>query len=277
MSKLNYPPDFCKSGRDWKLLPLHWPLEDGRCSCGKSNCTSVGKHPLTRHGVKDASSDSKVIAEWWQRYPDANVGIATGAASGIFVLDIDPRHGGKDTLFALEKEHGDLPRTLTARTGEGWHLYFQHVGGLRNRVGALGPGLDIRTDDGYVVGPPSLHANGKCYRWIDRSVIAAAPEWLIARLLSPAPHHEADAGGRVPDQASLKALIRVVATAPEGKRNSLLFWAACQVGKMVRTGLLSPSFAIAIMAEAGVRAGLPDWEARRTAQSGVERGSRDAR
>jgi len=136
------------------------------CSCGQSNCSSPGKHPRTANGLKDATTDHYQIADWWREWPTANVGIATGAISGIVVLDVDPRHGGNESLDRLQSEGGMLPITVTVCTGGGgFHFYFQHPGGtIRNRTNVR-PGIDFRGDGGYVVAPPSNHASGDVYRF----------------------------------------------------------------------------------------------------------------
>src|SRR5579863_10148090 len=82
-------------------------------------CWPREKTPLTEHGCKDATKDPAQIRAWWQRWPSGNVSIATGAASGVAVLDVDPRHGGDDTLEALQAELGKLPETPTVLTGGG--------------------------------------------------------------------------------------------------------------------------------------------------------------
>lgn len=111
-------------------------------------------------------ADTPQIEEWFRRWPDANLGIVTGSISGLVVLDVDPEHGGNDSLRQLESTHGRLPRTVAATTGSGGlHLYFAHPGGvLRNRV-AVAKGIDVRGDGGYVVAPPSVHPNGRTYCW----------------------------------------------------------------------------------------------------------------
>ena len=88
----------------WAVLPLHTAI-NGLCSCGRANCSSPGKHPRTAHGVKDATTNEATIREWWQQRPDANIGIATGAVSGLVVLDVDPRHGGQESLQQLIDAH----------------------------------------------------------------------------------------------------------------------------------------------------------------------------
>src|SRR5262249_22895247 len=106
-----------------QVLPLHTPGPAG-CSCGNATCASPGKHPRTQHGVKDATTDAATIQAWWQRSPDANVGLAMGAASRLVVLDADPRNGGEAELAKLARAGIPL-ETLTVETGGGRHLYFR--------------------------------------------------------------------------------------------------------------------------------------------------------
>jgi hypothetical protein len=85
----------------------------------------------------------------------------TGAASDLTVLDIDPEHGGADSLAALEQRYGALPATIEAVTGGGGrHLYFAHPGGIVHNMVAIESGIDLRGDGGFVVAPPSTHPNG---------------------------------------------------------------------------------------------------------------------
>ncbi len=90
--------------RGWPVIPLHTLTADG-CSC-HHECSSVGKHPRTKHGLKDATTDKESIRSWWDEWPDANVGIVAGAESGLVVLDVDPRHGGDESLRRLERVLG---------------------------------------------------------------------------------------------------------------------------------------------------------------------------
>lgn len=106
------------------------------------------------------------VAAWFRRTRNANVAVVTGTISGLVVLDVDPQHGGTESLAELTDRHGPLPRTIEALTGGGGvHLYFAHPGGaVRNKVGVL-PGIDLRGDGGCVVAPPSMHASGRRYAW----------------------------------------------------------------------------------------------------------------
>jgi len=125
------------------------------------------------------------LAQWQARWPEANVGIVTGAVSGLLVLDVDPAHGGAASLAALEATFGRLPDTLVVCTGGGGrHLYFAHPGRPVACAVGLRPGLDVRGDGGYVVAPPSIHPTGRPYRFegaADRPP-APAPGWLLALL-----------------------------------------------------------------------------------------------
>jgi hypothetical protein len=121
------------------------------------------------------------------------VGLATGEVSGLVVLDIDPKHGGEDSLDNLLVKHGKLPETAEVLTGgDGRHIYFRHPGvELRNSAGVVGPGLDIRGDGGYVVAPGSTHISGKTYDWEASSTpelagVADMPKWLMNACLAPA-------------------------------------------------------------------------------------------
>jgi len=166
--------------RGWAVLPLHRVDQDCLCSCSSPKCQSAGKHPLLPHGLKDASRDISDVRVWWNRWPHANVGVVTGHASGFWVLDIDPRNGGDDSLADLILEHGGLPPTLTALTGGGGrHFLFAMPEGPLN-CGKLTEGIDIKGDGGYIVTSPSNHASGGVYRWQDPDAeILPAPDWLM--------------------------------------------------------------------------------------------------
>src|SRR5258707_192040 len=131
----------------WRVFPLH-AVHDGDCSCGKDHCSSAGKHPRTKNGVKDATTDARQIARWWEQWPLANIGIATGTATGLYVIDVDCAKGA--TLESLE-ELGivGLTWTLTVRTGSGgYHLYLLCPQALGNTAGKLAPYVDTRGDGG---------------------------------------------------------------------------------------------------------------------------------
>jgi hypothetical protein len=148
---------------------------------------TAGKIPRTPHGLKDATTDADQVREWWRRWPEAGIAIRTGQESGLIIFDVDPEHGGDDTLYELERLHGDLPLTPRAKTGGGGeHHYYRHPGGVvRNSAGALGTGLDVRGDGGYGITAPSLHPCGRRYEWDvppDETELALPPRWLLDKV-----------------------------------------------------------------------------------------------
>lgn len=136
-----------------------------------------GKQPLTEHGFKDASRDAEVIRQWWNKWPEANVGIATGRISGIVVLDVDRKHGVDGVVSAAEL---DLTPTLVIKTPSGgFHLFYKAPAGVivPRRIGVK-PGLDILGEGGYVVAAGSW-VNGAVYEIARNRPIAECPEILI--------------------------------------------------------------------------------------------------
>ena len=207
------------SHNGYLVLPLHNPKPDGKCSCGKVDCKSIGKHPRLPNGVKGASSDADQVRRWFGQCTHANIGIATGAHSGIAVLDIDVKSGGLESLKQLEEEHEMLPRNHLVKTGSGgYHFYFQYPGpDLGNRTGVL-PGVDFKTDGGFIVAPPSIHACGNPYEWVEKSAPPVPiPEWLLD-LLKTKPAKSAP----VIDYSG-EGII------PDGMRNSTLYSLACSL------------------------------------------------
>lgn len=195
VSILQQSQEISKTGRaalayaerfSWAILPLHG-IRDGGCTCGRGDCSSPAKHPLTKSGVKNGTKDIRVISAWWKRWPWANVGLATGAVSGVFVVDVDGP-AGEESLEELEREHGKLPHTVEQITGGGGrHVLFRCPDfEVPNKV-ALVPGIDIRSTGGFVVAAPSVHISGKHYTWEISSrpgevPLAEPPAWLLTML-----------------------------------------------------------------------------------------------
>jgi hypothetical protein len=141
------------------------------------------KTPYTKNGFKDAVTDMKQIDDWWRIWPDADIGIPTGKASGLTVIDIDPRHGGDASISELDEEIGGLPPTAEATTPSGGgHLVFKNPSHVRigNSAGKLGKGIDVRGEGGYIVAP-GIKASRQ---WKNALDPAELPESIIERLLS---------------------------------------------------------------------------------------------
>jgi P4 family phage/plasmid primase-like protien len=166
-TQLQYALQYARYGL--KVLPLYG-IHDGHCACkdGK-NCNRPGKHPRTKNGVHDATTDSIQIKKWWGKWPNANIGIAAGKVSDIIVIDIDPRHKGTKTLKMLEAKFGPLPSTMTSHTGGGGeHRYFKYPSfDVKSDTAGkvFGPGVDLISDDSIVVAPKSRHVSGHHYSW----------------------------------------------------------------------------------------------------------------
>ncbi|HEY7119674.1 MAG TPA: bifunctional DNA primase/polymerase [Tepidisphaeraceae bacterium] len=223
--------------RGLAVFPLH-TIEAGHCSCGAARCSSPGKHPiasLVPHGVLDAETHAATIAQWWAVYPDANIGVATGDASGVVVIDVDLR--GEDTFDHLTERYGELAPTWMAETGSGGiHLWYQMpAADIRNSASAIGPGIDVRANGGYVVAPPSRHISGGAYCWDelwhpDRIALGVLPDWLLGKVIPGGAH-------------AASPLPRVLT---EGMRNT---WLASAAGTMRRRGFGEAAITAALRIE----------------------------
>jgi hypothetical protein len=206
----------------WGVFPAH-TIRNYHCSCGKADCASPGKHPRTRNGLKDATTNRSTILEWWQKSPDANIAIRTGIESGLIVLDVDTKSNGFDSLDTLQNTFEKLPETLTAITGGGGnHICFSHPGiVVKNRGNLLG-GIDFRGDNGYIIAPPSLHKSDNRYSWIELNTpLSQAPEWLIDLV---------NGTGKTASEYGVSII-------PEGNRNNSLMSIA---GKKWNEGISTP-------------------------------------
>jgi hypothetical protein len=273
----------------WPVVPIAGVVGD-HCGCRRrAGCEHPAKHPLTPGGIKAASTEAAQVREWWQHWPWAGVGLVTGARSGLVVVDVDPAHGGRDSLSALRDGGAELPRTLYARTGGGgWHLFYARPDApVANATGRLGarelPGIDLRGDGGYVVAAPSGHRSGGRYAWAGAAgTLAAMPAWIAQRpdaTAPPMPPRPARADRRAAyAAAALEGECRRVAAAPEGLRSDTLNRAAFSLGTLVGAGALDEALVVdslAAAAAAASRSGerpLGAREAMATIRSGLAHG-----
>ena len=158
------------------------------------------KKPLVAWQQYQTNRASKEQIERWFSDKDVNVGIVTGAISGVVVVDIDTQ----------DKIERPLPQTATSQTGRGgWHLFYKHPGRHVKTLAGILPHVDIRGDGGYVVMPPSLHENGNHYEWVfppEENDFAELPQWVFEEKLSQ--EAEQNSG-----QSSIDTSVQ------EGKRN----------------------------------------------------------
>lgn len=133
--------------------------------------------------LSQATSNKATIDILWKKYPNANIGIATG--EGLIVIDVDTlQHGGEngsESLKNYETINGPLNDTFTVQTPTGGnHIYYVNSNECKNATGLL-PGVDIRGIGGYVVAPGSI-INGKEYKII-KDVPIAKPNYAVETLL----------------------------------------------------------------------------------------------
>ena len=224
------------------------------------------KRPYTPHGCKDAKTDPVVIREWWRRWPNANIGIATGKASGgliVIDLDIDDDKGinGRESLTMWERENGELPDTWIAITGRGGSHYYYRCAdaeNIKNRTGLL-EGVDVRGEGGYVVAPPSIHENGATYEWEydpDEFELAEADATVMKLLRT-------GSGNDYKESFVAPAVIET------GKRNDTLFKIA---SSLQQKGLADDAVYAAVMAQnmASCEVPLDEKEVRLIVDSALE-------
>ncbi len=227
----------------WSVIPLHTPIA-GVCDCRRLDCSSPGKHPRTKNGLSDATTDADQIRGWWGTWPTANIGAAV--PDGFIVVDVDV--ADLATVFRSD----EMPSTATSRTGRGRHLIYGTSTPIRPKVGVR-EHVDLRGPGSYIVVPPSLHVSGVRYEWAVsiEDGIADAPAWIADAARSPRA-----AGFRPEDPDAI----------PDGQRNAALTSLA---GTMRRRGMTAAEIEAALLAvNAGrCRPPLPDDAVRGIATS----------
>lgn len=224
-------------------------------------CHHETKEPLVRHGFKDASVDNEVIGRWWLRWPDAMIGMPTGAMTGFWALDVDDPPAFEAACKI------DLPATRRTDTGKGYHLLwkFDPERPVRNAqrhprrgwpLAAL-PGAEVRGEGGYVIVPPSVHPSGREYRWHDSATVVDPPEALLRIVRRPRvdndnKHDNRTARGANPNRAerdtayglaALDAECRAIREAGDGEQEAALHEAAIKIGSLVAGGELNKATA----------------------------------
>jgi bifunctional DNA primase/polymerase-like protein len=223
------------------------------------------KRPTCPHSFKEATRRAGDVRRLWRDYPGPLIGVPTGSATGIFVLDVD---SAKHPTAAdwLERHAAHLPETRSHRTQSGGiHLLFKHRGGLRNTQAKLALGIDTRADGGYVLWWPAAIEHGH-----HLAPLAEIPDWLVEALTPPKPEiRPAGQRPKTPDaaKAKIEGIVGAVAAAREGERNSLAYWGACRLAELEKQAVITNGDAIALAIEAARQAGLSPKEAQRTVAS----------
>ncbi len=229
-----------------KIIPIYGMRKrsfDGKgvlvCGCGNKECKppTSGKHPMIKDWPNNATCDPVIIKNWFEKVNDINIGIVTGVASNLFVVDIDNKNDGHTTLEIMEEEHGKFPETVEVLTGNGKHFFFKHPGFPVKGVTGVYKGIDIRGEGNYVVAPRSLHFSGNRYEFkgdqaMGQILIAHAPEWLLKVLKAKNGTQTTTARSGNSNKGKTEGWMPL--SIPDGKRNDTLNRVA---GSMRRPGM----------------------------------------
>ncbi len=267
------------AARGIPVYPVHWPRPTSGgaslgCSCPRGRCCDrPAKHPLVWHGVKDASTSPAQLERWWRRWPDANVGLATGIV--FDALDIDGPAGLAALRRLARTASLRLPGPLVATGGGGWHHWYAPTG-RGNRPPRGLAHVDWRGLGGTVLAPPSRHIAGGAYRWLrglDQAPLPEVPAALRALLepqqppASPTlPSRPAQLGHPYAQQA-LAAELAALQQARPRTRNRTLNRCAFKVYRYVAGGLLDEQQVTTALTLVARSLGLGAAEVRRTLAS----------
>jgi hypothetical protein len=254
--------------RGWSVIPLkprgkrpHFPLLPIKVD-------ETGHPRRTWEPYQARLPTEEEVITWWELSPNANIGIVSGAVSGIIVLDLD----GPEVA-----QHREIPTTPISLTGNGMHIFFRHRGARSFRL----PGMDLKADGGYVVAPPSVHPSGRRYAWQLGPFIepATPPDWLMETMFphriehETPPVHRGSAYGR----AALHGELNTLARTQIGARNNQLNRSAFSLGQLLAAGLLDRTEVEHTLTMVASAIGLGAREIQATLRSGLEAGMRHPR
>jgi len=264
------------------FLAQQWPV----FACG------ADKRPVTEHGFKDASRDTDAVRTMFRRPGAALIGVPTGEASDLAVIDLDVKDGASGLEWLAANEHR-LPATRRHRTRSGGlHLLFRYPAGrrVRNSASKIAPGVDVRGEGGYIIAPPS---DG--YAIADDAMPVAMPAWLVDLLDPPAPPpaarpsvsrewRDTSAAGSRYGLAALSDESDAICNAPFGRQEMTLNEAGLKIGALIAGGELEAGFARETLIRAGMamasEPGKPAWvpeEIRKKVERAIADGSRSPR
>lgn len=177
--KIEKLKQFVKLG--WKVFPIYG-IQDGKCNCGNSKCSSPGKHPRTGHGFLDGTDDIATISYWDSKFPGANWAVRTGKESQLLVVDVDTKNGGVENWDELlANNHSTIEPNVKTPTG-GLHYYYRLKTGqeFTNSTGNLPEGIDIRANGGYVI-LPEVSTNYEQLKSFED--IGEIPDWVVEHVV----------------------------------------------------------------------------------------------
>ena len=268
----------------YSVVPCYALTSTGECSCHRGRaCRSPGRHPIPggwQRYCSELPTEAQVRA-WWAQHPHANIGLCTGTASRLVVLDVDrhtPEVNGEAALAALAAEGHDIPSTVTQRTPRtGRHLAYRTPEGVViGNSDALPDGIDVRAQGGLIIVAPSSHFTGGTYHWEGYDGVPPledvvdAPDWLLEKLTS-APPDGSDAVPFEPDgvppglaaiaygEAALTGqAMALAAMSPGSGRNHKLYVAARRAGELRMACGIDDERALQILSEAARKCGLAE-------------------
>ncbi len=235
-------PDAVAAVFDW-LDGL--PLPDAAHVLARSGvpvfpCVPGEKAPIVASGFQRATTDLRRVQGWWRWQPDANIGIPTGSASGLVVIDVDVHGVDGYAAYARAARAGLIPAplaTVTTPSG-GQHAYFPADPARGQRSWAVGKaGVDCRGDGGYVIAPPSVvRLDGARIPYRVEQVAVGAVEPVDAVRLRdfldpPPPRRPVREGRLVKGREDVDRLAAWLSRQVKGDRNYRLFWAACRLAE----------------------------------------------
>lgn len=222
-----------------------WPLSAAAREFAASGvpvfpCAAYGKRPATEHGFHDATTNADQVEAWWRHSPGANIGVPTGVASGLVVVDVDV-HGPVDGCAGFDRAHraglvGGWELLVRTPTG-GMHAYYPAMPGTEQRSWQAGrAGIDFRGDGGYIIVPPSTRAIEGAKAWYRVVQVNTGPAGLLNSGAlrdfldprpAPRPRPETwEPVGREDAQRLAAWLDR-----QETDRNLKLLWASCRLAE----------------------------------------------
>ena len=235
--------------------------------CGTS------KRPACPRGFHAAVRDQEAVKDLWRRYPGTLIGVPTGPASGIDVLDNDPRNGGD---VWMEQNRDALPPTRIHQTRSGGqHLLFRHAPGVRNSESKIAPGIDVRGEGGYIIWWPGFGGNVLC-----AAPLAEWPRWLLKDLLpkpapATAPALRVVVGGDTQARRFMQRCLDRVSNASPGGRHYALRAASYTIGGLIGPQIQKSEAATALLRAVQAAGGdkVNEDNAKATIGSGLDKGA----
>jgi hypothetical protein len=203
-------------------------------------CVPDGKRPLIERGFYAATTDAGQVASWWRWWPAANIGVPTGAPSGLVVVDVDV-HGPADGPASFDRATraglvGGWEVLVRTPTG-GMHAYYPATSGVEQRSWQAGrAGVDFRGDGGYIIVPPSartIDGTTAGYRVVEvgTGAVRTVDGKALRDFLDPRPEPRArPASGDPVGLEDAERLARWLGR-QDTDRNLKLFWASCRLAE----------------------------------------------